>query len=390
VDEPFAPELPAGTLAAHGELPEIFTATAGRFRPALALPGLTHRVPFDPRTAAGQAAGRALEQDLRRAVPALDLRDPSAVWSLAQDLLASDRFARDFVVEMEDDGTAVLRFGDGELGRPPTPGTRLAPVYRVGKGAAGNIGPEGLAHAVTAAAEVRGVRNLLAAAGGVDPEPLDDVRRAAPGSLLRLETCTTERDFVRLAEEHPEVERAAASLRWTGSWFRLVLAVERSGGLPVDAAFQSELAELFEGHRLAGWELEIDALRFVGLDIALTVSLRPDAVAGAVERQLLEVFGNRALAGGGKGFFHPDNLDFGTPVYLSRIVETAMAVPGVRALDFDSTPPKPNRFRRFGEPSRGELATGQIRLSGLEMPRVDNDPAAPENGQIRFFLEGGR
>jgi len=29
-------------------------------------------------------------------------------------------------------------------------------------------------------------------------------------------------------------------------------------------------------------------------------------------------------------------------------------------------------------------------LTGTEIARVDNDPNAPENGRIRFFMEGGR
>lgn len=390
VDLPFDPALPAGTLLARGGLEESFIATGGRFRPRLALPDLTHREPFDPRAAAGEPACQALAQDLRQAVPVLDLRDPAEVWTLRADLLASDRFARDFVVEMEDDGTAVLRFGDGELGRPPEAGRVLAPVYRVGNGGAGNVSPESLAHLVTTVAEVDAVRNPLPARGGVDPEPLDDVRRAAPGRLLELQSRTTGEDFARAAEEHPEVERALATVRWTGSWSRLVLAVERTGGQPVDDAFRAQLAAFLEGPRLAGWELTVEPLRFVGLEIALTAFLTPGAVAGEVEQRLAEAFSNQELPGGGKGFFHPDNLGAGQPVYLSRIIDTAMQVPGVEALDVDSTPPKPNRFRRFGEPSRGELANGQIRLSGLEIPRVDNDPTAPENGTIRFFLEAGR
>ena len=392
VNRPFDPALPAGTLLARGALDEELFATDGRFRPRLARRGLTHRTPFDPRSAAAVPAVRVFESDLDSAMPVLDLRqpDPKEVWRLEDDLLSSDRFARHFVVETENDGSVVLRFGDGDLATPPDPGTVLHPVYRVGNGRVGNVGPESLAHVVTSVAEVIAVRNPLAGRGGVDPEALDDVRRAAPGSLRKLETCTTEQDFVRVARTHPQVERAVASLRWTGSWHRMLLAIQRTGGQPVDDAFRADLAEFMEGFRIGGWELTVEPLRFVGLDIALTVFLEADRVAGAVEQELLNVFGNQTLRDGRRGFFHPDNFGFGESVYLSRIVETTMAVPGVRALDIDGTPPKPNRFRRFGEPPRGELANGQIRLSGLEIARVDNDPTAPENGSIRFFLEGGR
>jgi hypothetical protein len=379
-------------LADHGRTvgsDEALTATAGRFRPRLGRTGLTHRQPYDHAAAQPQPAAAALTQSPAAVLPVIDLRDDANAWTLRGDLLSSDRFARDYVVEMEDDGTAVLRFGDGVLGRPPAPGTVLHPVYRVGNGRTGNLGRDSLYHVVSGTA-VAAVRNPLPALGGSDPEPLDRIRLAAPGTLRALQGSTSELDFVALAMTHPEVELATASLRWTGSWYVLEVAVQRRGGLPVDDEFAARLRDFLESSRLAGWELAITGLSFVGLDVALTAFLDPGAAAGAVEQALLAAFSNRDLPGGAKGFFHPDNFSLGQPVYLSRIVAAALEVPGVVALDTDDTPPKPNRFRRFGEPSRGELDTGQIRLRGTEIARVDNDPAAPQNGRIQFFLEGGR
>jgi hypothetical protein len=382
-------------LASQGRLvpEERWTVTAGSFRPRLRFLGLTWRVPYQAGTARGRSAASVLDQDPREALPMIELSGPGGSWTLRSDLLGSDRFATDFVVEMESDGTAVLRFGDGTLGRPPAAGTVLTATYRVGNGAAGNIGRDSLAHVVSdgpAAAAVTAVRNPLPAAGGADPEPLDGVRLAAPGFIDALESESTLDEIVARAEAGPEVERAAGSLRWTGSWYVLELAVQRTGGKPVDEEFVARLSASLEDDRIAGWELAILPLTFVGLDIALTVLLDPDVSRGRSEQALLDTFSDRDLPGGRRGFFHPANLGFGQPVYLSRIVEAALGVPGVRAVDFGETPPRPNRFRRFGEPARGELAAGRIRLRRGELPRVDNDPAAPENGRIHFFLEGGR
>jgi hypothetical protein len=382
-------------LADHGRTvggaAEAVTATEGRFRPRLVHPGLTHRVPYYHRAALYRPAAEAFAQDPRDALPVIAVRDAERVWNPRPDLLLSDRFAPDFVVEMQDDGHGVLRFGDGSLGRPPKPGTVLTPRYRVGRGAAGNLGAESLAHLVSdAAPPVTAVTNPIAARGGTDPETLAETRRAAPGRLLDLEACTREQEFAKVASRHPEVKRAAARLRWTGSWHRLVVAVERHGHAGVDEAFQAELRAFLEDYRLGGWELVVEPLSFVGLDILLTVHVAPGAIPAAVERRLLEAFSNRTLADGSRGFFHPDNFTFGESVYLSQVIATAMAVDGVVAVDTDDAPPRLNRFRRFGEPARGELAIGQIRLTGTEIARVDNDPNAPENGRIRFFMEGGR
>lgn len=387
-------------LADHGLTvkSELLEATGGRFRPRLSRRGLTHRVPFDAQATAALPAASALAQDGEAVLPALDLQpvpaDAKTVWNLKGDLLSSDRFARDYVVEMESDGTAVLRFGDGTLGRPPEPGSLLAATYRVGNGAAGNLGHGSLYHLVSddplIAAGIAGLTNPLPAVGGTDPETIEHARIAAPGAIDVLTSGTAVADVVAEVESFPGVERAAARLRWTGSWYLLEVAVARTGGQPLDADFSASLAAALEDRRIAGWEIAVVPLDFVGLDIALTAVLAPDAIRGQVERALLDRFSNRDLPGGRRGFFHPANLAFGQPVYLSQIVAAALAVPGVRALETDETPPRPNRFHRFGEPSRGELAAGEIRLGRNEIARVDNDPAAPENGRIQFYLEGGR
>jgi len=64
-------------------------------------------------------------------------------------------------------------------------------------------------------------------------------------------------------------------------------------------------------------------------------------------------------------------------------------VPGVDWIDTDDTPPKPNRFRRWGKTSRGELAAGRIAFDRLEIAQLDNDPNRPENGRIDLFMQGG-
>ena len=53
-------------------------------------------------------------------------------------------------------------------------------------------------------------------------------------------------------------------------------------------------------------------------------------------------------------------------------------------MDFDTL-----RFQRWGQPPHGELADGRITFGRLEIPQLDNDPNAAENGKIEFIMEGG-
>ena len=51
--------------------------------------------------------------------------------------------------------------------------------------------------------------------------------------------------------------------------------------------------------------------------------------AATSRRALLDVFSNRLLPDGRRGFFHPDNLTFGAGIFVSRMVAAAQAVAGV-------------------------------------------------------------
>ncbi|OQA42903.1 MAG: Baseplate J-like protein [Chloroflexi bacterium ADurb.Bin325] len=342
---------------------------------------------------AGPAAD-ATRWEMRDVLPAAFLLDPNGdAWRPQPDLLASDRFARDFVAETEDDGRTALRFGDGVSGARPIGG--LVAAYRIGNGRAGNIGAESLAHVVNGPAGITGARNPLPAAGGEDPESADQVRLYAPQAFRTQERAVTEADYAAMAERHAEVQRAAADRRWTGSWYTMFVTVDRRGtraGSPArssDRAFRAEIGNFLQRYRLAGHDLEIARPIYVSLDIALTVCVAPGYVRANVRQALNRIFSSTNLPDGTRGFFHPDNFTFGQPVYLSQIIAAAMQAPGVSWIDVDDAPPKPNRFRRWGKPSQGELAAGYIPMGWLEIARLDNDPNRPENGKIEFIMQGG-
>ncbi|MBZ4415597.1 putative baseplate assembly protein [Myxococcus sp. RHSTA-1-4] len=396
-------------LVDHGYTPpsgQVLPAlpSTGRYRPVLEWGPVTRQgqvkdadrqlVPFD----AGASATAALRWAVEDARPVIFLEDeeaPERRWLAVSDLLESDRFSPHFVVESEEDGSAFLRFGDGIMGRKPQGG--LLARYRVGNGRMGNVGAETLAHVVlhptdgTLNATLQGildVSNPLPAVGGVDPESLEHVRQNAPYAFRRHERAVTAEDFAAAAERHPEVQKAVATRRWTGSWPTLYVTVDRYGGRPVDDAFREELRDFLERFRLAGHDLEIAAPIFAPLDIGLTVGVAPGHFRGDVKAALLEVFSSGELPGGRRGFFHPDHFTFGQSVYLSQLVHAAMRVPGVAWVDTSERAPL-RRFQRFGQASNRELETGGIRVKSLEIIRLDNDPSQPENGKLEFHLEGG-
>lgn len=352
------------------------------YRPRLGRSGLSYAVPYSTSAARSLSAAATLRQDPRSALPVVRLTEANQVWTPRPDLLGSDRFAQEFVVETEVDGSALLRFGDDTLGKRPAVGTVFSVSYRIGNGAAGNLGADAIGRVVTDLTGFLAVWNPLPAGGGTEPESMEEIRQFAPQAFRRQERAVTVEDWVEVTERHPEVQRAAATFRWTGSWYTVFVTIDRKGGRLVDASFEQEIREHLERYRLAGYDLEVDGPVFVPLEIALTICVKPGFFRSDIQQELNRVLGTQDLPDGRRGFFHPDNFTFGQTVFLSRLIKVVLDVEGVASVVVD-------RFQRLRLAPAGELARGFLTTDRLEIARCDNDPNFPENGHIELNLHGG-
>lgn len=397
-----------GRTVADEELVPPTVPAEGNYRPMLPLRDLTFAAPFNSEVVVRDDLTNAIETvepainaftfAAADALPAIRLADSDESWFPLRDLLASDRFAAEFVVEMERDGIARLRFGDAErggLGKTPTSGARFDAdrqfklTFRVGSGTAGNLGAGALRHIVAdplifPPGSITAVRNPLPARGGIAPESFDQVRQFAPQAFRRQERAVTEADWADVALRFPGVQRAVARFRWTGSWHTVFVTIDRVGGLTAarDPLFKAGLRAHLERFRLAGYDLEIADPVFVPLDLALLVCVKPGYFRSDVLAALVRVFSTQEFADGTLGFFHPDKFTFGQPLFLSKVCAAAMAVPGVASVE-------PKKFQRYGRLANHELANALIPAAPLEILRLDNDRNFPENGKIEFDLHGG-
>ena len=305
-------------------------------------------------------------------------------WIARRDLMESQAADPHFVVEVEEDGRARLRFGNDDKGKRPDPDTAFDAVYRIGNGTAGNVGAEAIAHIVsTADGAFGGVRNPLPAAGGVAPEDIEAARRDAPQAFRTQERAVTAADYAAAAERRPEVQHAAATFRWTGSWYTVFLTPDRFGGGEVDAPFATRLRRHLERFRMAGYDLDVRTPRFVPLDVALHICVRPDYFRALVLRAVEQVLSADVLPDGSLGVFHPDNFSFGDSIYLSRIIAAAQAVEGVDAV-------RPDRFKRLVGASATSLPEGVIAIGDLEIAQLANNPNFRERGRITVSAGGGK
>jgi hypothetical protein len=327
-------------------------------------------------------------------------------WTPKSDLLSSSDADQDYVVEMDDDGVAHLRFGDGECGRRPEAGESFWACYRVGNATTGNVGAETMSQLASrplqgcgpklaapgAASPSSGLpngvtvtpRNPLPAVGGTDPEPVDQVKFLAPGYYARgMYRAITADDYVQLAEANPRVQRAAAELQWTGIGYEAHVAIDPLGTETVDKSLLLEIDQYLRAFRRVGHDLVVKPPNYVSLDIAMRVNLHPNYFRANVQPVLLDVFSNRVLSGGKRGLFHPDNFSFGDTVYVSALTAAAQVVPGVESVVV-------TRLQRLYESPAGEVPQGFLAIGPLEVARLDNDPARPENGRFVLDLKGGR
>jgi hypothetical protein len=426
----------------------------GLFRPVLKGTPLTFSEPLPP----CGCASALIAQDPRHALPAIisltgtvtiAQGETVTAWHPKSDLLESGPGDADFVVEIDNDGYAHLRFGDGKLGRMPEAGTTFEASYRVGNGPAGNVGAETISYLIFRKTKEAGnlkARNPLPATGGTAAETMVEVKLFAPNAFRDvLERAITGDDYGSLAadndrrreerpalltaspdgadadrpsasrgsdsgtvEEEPgraplsepnvclvpfrELQGAKGTLRWTGSWYEALVAVDPLGLEEADPELLAEITAYLEPYRRMGHDLEVKPARYVPLDLAITVCVLPHYLRGHVEAALFDIFSNRILPDGRLGFFHPDNLTFGEGIYVSRIVAAAQAVQGVENVQV-------TRLERFeiGEPPPGAEAArdklpphGVLALAPFEIAQLDNDPSFPENGRLILDVRGGR
>lgn len=371
-----------------------------RFRPPLAQSPVTHQgrvmrtllqngvtrqewVLFDPNA----SASAALIWRATDAIPDLRLQSPAPGgpdnWSAQRDLLDSKPGDRHFVLETENDGSARLRFGNDSQGQRPNAGTAFSAWYRVGNGTEGNVGADSIAHVVSSEGRIVSVSNPMPARGGVAPQSVDAVRRGAPNAFRTQERAVTPADYAEVTERLAGVQRAAASLRWTGSWHTVFVTVDRDGGDVLTPDFSDTVVEFLDRYRMAGHDLEINNPVFVSLEIDVLVCVKAGYFRSDVQRGLLDVLSRGTRADGTRGLFNPDNFSFGQSVYLSPLYAAARTVAGVASVQV-------TRFQRAGQNDPKPLADGFMALGRLEIARLDNDPNFPEHGVLRLQLHGGK
>jgi predicted phage baseplate assembly protein len=343
-------------------------------------------------------------------VDAADLEplDPPQIWEWRRSLLDSrgfqDHFALDHgtrrrIIGFERIGEVIehvdyaggsgftIRFGDGEFGQTPGDRTIFRVRYRTGPGTKANLPADTVANLMNPAnqseADLAGVldqvTNPLAVTGGVDPESAEVIKQLAP-EAFRAVTFRAVRpeDYAEIAERLLFVQRAGARFRWTGSWLSTFVTADPLGAFQLSPEQRTELASLMNCVRQAGREVFVLNPRFVNVDLEITICVEPFAYAGQVKARVLEALLGRKGVRPTKGFFHPDNFTFGTPLERAALEAAIQDVAGVRGVE-------QMRIRARGITDWRVFDELIFRVSHDQIIRLENDPRLPERGSLRII-----
>ncbi|HEY2160877.1 MAG TPA: baseplate J/gp47 family protein [Solirubrobacteraceae bacterium] len=232
-----------------------------------------------------------------------------------------------YVVEIDDDGKHYVRFGDGVIGARLPSGAHVEAEYRTGLGTAGNVATGALKVPLTRPKGLQSVSNPIAAAGGADPETLDEARANAPNTVRTFERIVSLQDVEDQARENALVAKAHAAWIMVGTDLGVGLTVAGPGGAQLGTDQLRELRADLDARRDHNRPLQIVGYKPLALGItvrliATEADLKPEDVAAAAQRALL-------------GHFAFDVRQFGQTVHLSEVFTATQSATGVLGVDVD-------------------------------------------------------
>ena len=361
------------TVAAAALLPPH-----ARFYPELKQAPLTFAHAYDATAAASAFA--SLPPATAKAQISVQ-SDDGRGWAVTEDLLGYGPGDDYFIPEIEYNGSVFLRFGDGQYGAAPDPELQFTANYRIGNGSVGNVGHDTIAHMIFDPEKIQTVRNLLAAAGGIDPESMEHIRQYAPFAYQTQERCVTEDDYGMMTAQFPDILQARGTMRWTGSWYTVFVSMETQGALTKSVV--KDTKRRLNLLRMLGTDVAVEAAVIVGLNIELQICVAPDHFRGDVFAALMKLFITGDRCDGQPGLLNAANFVFGETVYASPLIAAAQSIDGVLTATLST-------FSRLDKPWVNGVAQGYISLARLEIACCDNDPNHLDRGVFSLRLDGGK
>ena len=259
----------------------------------------------------------------------LEIRVDGIRWHEVDSFAGRGGAERVYVTQPGEGDSLRVIFGDGVRGaRLPTGVENVRARYRVGLGKSGNIAAGRITQLTTRPLGVSGVNNHLPANGGANRDDASLLRRNIPLRVTAFDRLVSVPDHEDFARARAGIGRASARRLSNGS--RQVVHLTVAGvddiALQDDSDIVTTLRASLAAHGDTGLPVEVAVRESVLLVISANIRVHPDheweTVEPAVRAALLDRLGFR-------------NRELGQPAYLSEVLATAQAVPGVDHVDAD-------------------------------------------------------
>lgn len=271
---------------------------------------------------------RRAAADALRGKPALTVLVDDEAWTEAPTLYGRRPDEKIYALEQQDDGKTVIQFGDGTTGaRLPSGQGNVRARYAMGLGREGEVRKDQLSILLTRPPGLREAINPIAAVGGADPEPAEEMRVRAPHHVRTFGRAISLDDLAALAVESGLVLRARADWVWSGSERVVQLSVVGPDGDPVPPTTIATLTAILAAAR------DITQRVLIGSAIRVPVAVAGTVFIGAafLRESVLDAVRQALLA-----LLSPAGRDLAAPVHLSDVQAAVQAVPGVDGIDVDA------------------------------------------------------
>ena len=240
---------------------------------------------------------------------------------------------------------AILEFGDGVLGRLPTPLANYVVTYRVGGGVNGNIVRKGIDQDIivynnSATKVTAKIENITKATGGTSAETVAHAKRYAPYFFRTQYRAVTGEDYNTLANTFVgstgQSAKAMAALRKNGAAANIIdlYVLSKASDTQLErasVAFKKELLDYFQDYKMLTDDIVISDGVVRTLDLVCTVFIDRSnkRIADNIKQKAA-----LALV----DYFNVDNMAFGKKLSVADLQNQMLTVPEVRFFRVDNIP----------------------------------------------------
>jgi hypothetical protein len=228
-----------------------------------------------------------------------------------------------FVTYEDSQNMTHVQFGDGVYGsRLPSGVNNVVATYRYGSGAdAPDVNT--LSVILKSWPGLKGIMNPVAAGGGADPDPPDQIKTYAPQSVLTFGRAISADDYEAIAAEAPGVARARAYWSWDAAQERMMVKIYVGDDATAVADAQTALANAGDPNR----PVNVLPAGAVAVTLSLTVIVDPSYVPTNVSAAV-----TAALIDANVGLLGSNAIGIGASIWQSQIYQACQSVPGVIAV----------------------------------------------------------